>query len=43
LKAFFENLKKLFTKHNLISNKICNLNETGNSAVDFPPKIICAK
>jgi hypothetical protein len=43
VKAFFENLKKLLSRHNLISDKICNLDETGNSAVDVLPKIICAK
>ena len=28
---------------NFIATKICNLDETGNSTVHVPPKIICAK
>jgi hypothetical protein len=43
VKAFFENLKKLLSRHNLIFNKIYNLDEPGNSTSDVPPKIICAK
>jgi hypothetical protein len=43
VKAFFENLKKLLSRPNLICNEIYNLDETGNSASDVLPKIICAK
>ena len=41
--TFFENLKELMSRHNSTSNTIYNLDETCNSTVDVPPKIICAK
>jgi transposase-like protein len=41
--AFFKNLKEVLTRHNFSSRRIYNLDETGNSTVHVPPKILCAK
>jgi hypothetical protein len=42
VKACFENLRELMSRHSCASDKTCNLAETGNSTVGVPPKSICA-
>jgi hypothetical protein len=42
-KTLFENSKNLKSGHKFSANKIYNLDETGNSTVCVPPKIIFAK
>jgi hypothetical protein len=43
VKAFFGNLNELMSRHKFSANKMYNLDESCNSAVHIPPKIICAK
>ena len=46
MKVLVVKCESIFLKtegNNSISNKIYNLDETGNSDIDVPPKIICAK
>lgn len=43
VKKFYDNLKMVMDRHKFHANDIYNLDETGNSTVHVPPKIICAK
>jgi hypothetical protein len=43
VKAFLGNSNELMSRHKFPANKIYNLDNTGNSTVHVPPKIICAK
>jgi hypothetical protein len=43
VKAFFENLNELMSRHRFSANKIYNFDETGNSIVHDVPQIICTK
>jgi hypothetical protein len=43
VKGFFENLRELMSRHIFTANKIYNLDETDNSTIHVPPKIICDK
>jgi hypothetical protein len=43
VKAFFENFKELWSRHNFTATKTYNLDVTGNSTLYVPPKITCAK
>lgn len=43
VKSFFDNLEVVLERHKFQPNEIYNLDETGNSTVHAPPKILCTK
>jgi transposase-like protein len=43
IKSFFDNLQLVMERHKFQANDIYNLDETGNSTVHEPPKILCTK
>lgn len=43
VKMFFDNLQLVMERHKFKANDIYNLDETGNSTVHEPPKILCIK
>lgn len=43
VKKFFENYKEVLSRHTFTQHNIYNLDETGNSTVHVPPKIIAPK
>jgi len=43
MKAIFENLYEISSRHNITFSRIFKLDETGNSTFQVCPKLICAK